>query len=347
MALSYVINRWESLTGAGREIDWQREFSIYGISCCTWVVLTPMMLYLCHRFRFDRGRRLPILTLHVLAGLALGAAKVAITCAGFRYIIDFEVPWWSLGSTLLGLLTYLTFLAIYSGIIYYLEYRDREIRASHLESQLARAELEVLKRQLHPHFLFNTLNTIASLNHHDVKTANRMISRLSDLLRLSLEHIAPHEVPLAKEIEFLDLYLDIEKIRFDGRLEVRMEISKEALDAYVPNLILQPIVENAVRHGIARIDSKGIIQLRGARQEDRLCIEVEDNGPGMPGDPDRTTRRVGLTNTQARLKHMYGDQAGMTIDASSNGGCIAGLVLPFHTEQVARFSGSDHEKGED
>ena len=159
--------------------------------------------------------------------------------------------------------------------------QDRALRAAHLETRLAEAQLQALQRQLHPHFLFNTLNGISALMHRDVHAADRMLVRLSDLLRMALDRRSAQEVPLSDDLEFLAKYLEIEQARFGERLSVRYDFDPETLDALVPNLLLQPLVENSVRHAIAALSEGGVIEVTSRRVGDTLELRVRDNGPGL------------------------------------------------------------------
>src|SRR5262249_40591374 len=182
-----------------------------------------------------------------------------------------------------------------------------ELKASQLEARLAQAQLQALKMQLHPHFLFNTLHAISALMRKDVEEADRMITRLSDLLRLTLENVGAQEATLRQELEILGRYLEIEQRRFGDRLQVKMEIEPETLDARAPNLILQPLVENAIRHGIAPRSAPGLIEIRASRAGDKLELQVRDNGVGLPTDHREPIKEgVGLANTRARLEQLYG-----------------------------------------
>jgi len=210
-------------------------------------------------------------------------------------------------------------------------YRERESAASELKAQLAQAQLESLKVQLHPHFLFNTLHTIAGLVRSNEKVpAVNMIAGLSDLLRRALESAGEQEVPLSKELDFIKLYLDIQKVRFSDRLILRMEIAPETLDALVPNLILQPLVENAFRHGISMDESAGLIVIETYCEADELHIKVRDNGPGLQaGWQLENSEGIGLANTSERLRHLYGTEHRFDLRNGSNGGLVVAITIPF------------------
>ena len=201
-----------------------------------------------------------------------------------------------------------------------------------LSAQLAQAQLQALRTQLHPHFLFNTLNGIATLVHRDPQAADQMIARLSALLRLTLEGVGVQEVPLAKEIDFLTSYLEIEKVRFGDRLTVEMQIAPEVLGARTPYLILQPLVENAIRHGIAPRAQPGRIEIRAASENGFLVLEVRDNGPGLAGGSETLTRwGMGLSKTRSRLEKLYGEHQRFEMKNGINGGLVVSLNFPFQT----------------
>jgi LytS/YehU family sensor histidine kinase len=216
---------------------------------------------------------------------------------------------------------------------YSLKYRERELHASQLAAQLAQAELQALRMQLHPHFLFNTLHTVSALMHKDVELADDMLSRLGDLLRRTLDTAQAQEVPLQQELEFIQTYLEIEQARLGSRLHVRFETEPETLDVLVPNLILQPLVENAVRHGIAPRLEGGRLVVRARRESDRLELEVEDDGPGLPADfADRPREGLGLANTRARLAALYGPAHQFELASVPPRGLRVVLRLPFREQ---------------
>jgi len=211
---------------------------------------------------------------------------------------------------------------------YYRGLREGEARAGQLSAQLAQAQLQALKMQIHPHFLFNTLNSIAALLHKDVEAADKMIARLGDFLRLTLRRSDIQTVDLGQELEFLNCYLDIEHIRFQDRLTVDIQVEPDALDVMVPNLILQPIVENAVRHGIARQTVPGRITIRALKKNNRLIVQVEDNGPGLKIKENADSSGIGLNNTRARLQQFYGADFDFNIVNAKTSGVIVTLEIP-------------------
>lgn len=323
----------------GRAIEWKRLLAGWlGVSYI-WGILTPAVLYLAGRFPLERKRLSKSLTVHFFASLFFAVIELFFyvliaphiglgprprptfsSTFAFAFVIDFHF----------NLLTYWAILGICSAIDYYRRYRERELRASQLETRLAQAQLQVLKMQLHPHFLFNTLHAISTLMHKDVETADRMIARLSDLLRASLESAGVQEVSLKQELELLERYLEIEQTRFRDRLTVEMQIEPETLDARVPNLILQPLVENAIRHGIAPRAAPGKIEIHARRNNGTLNLEVRDNGRGLMLDGEAKLKEgLGLSNTRARLEQLYGPSHHFDLENGRDGGLIVSLSIPF------------------
>ena len=191
------------------------------------------------------------------------------------------------------MMTYWAIIGFWHATAYYRVAQDRALKASRLETRLAEAQLQALQRQLHPHFLFNTLNAISALMHRDVEAADQMLARLSDLLRIALDQRGAQEVALKDELEFLEKYLEIEQTRFGDRLVVRYDVEAETLDAQVPNLILQPLVENSVRHAVAVRIEPGLIEIRARRVGTNLELSVHDNGPGLLQDPGHARGQEG------------------------------------------------------
>jgi sensor histidine kinase YesM len=213
---------------------------------------------------------------------------------------------------------------------YYRESQARALRASQLETRLIEARLQSLQRQLQPHFLFNTLNTISALMHRDVDAADAMIARLSDLLRLSLETVGVQEVDLKQELDFLSKYLEIEQTRFRDRLTVVFDIQPDTFDVLVPNLILQPLVENAIKHGIGPRPAPGRITIRSRRTEGFLELEVQDDGVGLSAARlSDFNRGVGLANTRSRLEHLYGALHRFEFRQPPHGGLLVLMAIPL------------------
>jgi two-component system, LytTR family, sensor kinase len=226
-------------------------------------------------------------------------------------------------------------LALIVLIFHVMRYREqmraRELHQERLQAQLARAELQILKMQLQPHFLFNTLNTIYNLAPQNSRKAQLMIARLSELLRLSLEHVSTETVPLQRELEFLNSYLEVEKTRFEERLQIVFDIDPETLDAEVPNMILQPLLENSIRHGIGKKAAGGTIGITSRKAGSRLMLLVTDDGKGLSPGLSSVVRGIGLSNTRARLAQLYGQDFHFDLSPAMEG-TKATIEIPFQTK---------------
>jgi sensor histidine kinase YesM len=324
-----------------------------------WAGLAPPIFLFTRRFPLDRERWLKNSLLHILACVVLSIAHRAIYLiigwllhvAAYQNLdsipdlyssdILFNLP--------TGFMSYGTIFLVSYVIDYYRRHQEEELKISRLKTELAQAQLQVteaqlqaLKMQLHPHFLFNTLNSISALLDEDVDAADQMLARLGDLLRLTLENSGAQQVTLQEELEFLRCYLEIERVRFHDRLAVNMFIEPQTLEARVPNLILQPIVENAIRHGIVSRIAPGEIEIRANRSDGVLRLRVKDNGPGLKGDQPPAARLkegLGLTNTRARLQQMYGAAHRFEIANVPEGGLQVTIDMPFDTAVAVRELG--------
>jgi two-component system, LytTR family, sensor kinase len=282
----------------------------------TWAAFTPSIVWLSQRFRFERQGLLRALAVHLPAVVLFSLAHIAAMQAAQWWLVTSEggeFSWWSAAqrAALLNLdwemMTYWAIVGLSHSLLYYRESRDRELRASQLETRLVHSQLKTLQQQLHPHFLFNTLNAISCLMHRDVAAADRTLVRLSDLLRLTLERLDEPDVTLAEELDFLRKYLDIERTRFADRLVVRFDVAADTLDALVPTLLLQPLVENAIKHGVARKAGAGHIDVIARREHDKLWIEIRDDGVGLSEDALTALHKgIGVSTTHARLQHQFG-----------------------------------------
>ncbi|MCI0695612.1 histidine kinase [candidate division KSB1 bacterium] len=327
-------------------ISGQKVFSVQAGQWFLWIPISMMIIWLGQRFPFERKNWTSRLAVHlvasaVVAGVHVGFNSLIIVLTKpfpWRKSYEFsEVFWGRLQSIFdLDFLIYWGVLGVGLAFSYYQKYREGELQAVELQAQLAQAQLQALKMQLHPHFLFNTLNAIAALvRKNENKAATDMLAGLSDLLRLALENVGAQEVSLQRELEFLERYLEIERIRFADRLNVRMRIAPETLDARVPNLILQPLVENAIRHGVAVRATSGVIEICAERHEERLRLQIKDDGPGLP--PDKSlSNGVGLSNTMARLQRLYGSAQSLVFDNAPEGGAVVTLEIPFELASVQR-----------
>ncbi len=230
---------------------------------------------------------------------------------------------------------------------YFTLFQTRQLHASDLEARLAKTHLQLLRTQLQPHFLFNTLNTVAELVHTDPDTADQMITRLGRLLRLSLDHAGHQVVPLRQEIDFLRMYVEIEQVRFQDRLQIIWNVAPDTVDAAVPTLLWHPVLENAIRHGVTPLAGRGRIVIASQRQGDDLVLEIRDNGRGLPNG--RIPREgVGLRNIRERVQQLYGAKARFALEPALGGGTVATLRIPFTHCDAAHtpvpLSQSDLEK---
>lgn len=315
------------------DFSWAQSLAPALSSWYVWALLAPAILWLAARLPFDQGRRRRNIALLLVAGFAFALGHSYTEHLLGEWIEFF--PTRPLGRNFFvnqfhyNVVTYWMIVGAANLLEYSRRSREREVRASQLEAHLADARLQALKMQLHPHFLFNTLHAITTLMHRDVDAAERMLARLSDLLRITLDSAGSQVVTLKEELEFLEQYLEIERIRFGDRLRIEMDVDPECLDAHVPNLVLQPLVENAIRHGIAPKAGPGWIGIKSRRIDGQLELVVEDDGRGLP-DPDAPPEPgVGLSNTRARLHQLYGNDHTIEITQSSTGGALVRLTLPF------------------
>ena len=302
-----------------------------------WSLLTPLVYELSRRYTFDRASWRVSLPIHLVASVAITfASAVAIVLVDplITWTKEPQVPFFThvLARTFIDFQRYWYVLMITQAIAFYGKFQERQLVSSQLEAQLAQAQLEVLKIQLEPHFLFNTLNSIAALARHDGEAAELMTLQLADLLRSSLDGVGVHEVPLHRELTFLQKYIGIQQVRFHDRLQVETDIDPRTLDTLVPNLILQPIVENAIRHGIGPRRGPGLIHIATWRDRDDVWMEIRDNGVGLArGRGSMPREGVGLRNTRERLQQLYNDDHAMVLEDAPGGGCNVKIRVPYRT----------------
>jgi signal transduction histidine kinase len=315
-AVSSVL-AWQFTLALGRSLAYWQSLVILNASYWyVWALFTPGIVWLSQHFRFERhglwrafAVHLPAVALFAFAHIAAmsGVQLWLATLAGKPFWWWQDVKRSTLENFDWEMITYWAIVGLSHAVLYYRESRDREVRTAQLETKLVEAQLAALQQQLRPHFLFNTLHAISALMHRDVEAADRTLMHLSDLLRMTLDNIGRHEVPLKAELEFLSKYLHIEQTRFADRLAVRFDIQAGALDALVPNLILQPLVENAIKHGVARKSGPGHIQITARRDGGKLWMEVRDDGVGLSEDGWRTLHKgIGVTTTRERLLRLFG-----------------------------------------
>jgi two-component system, LytTR family, sensor kinase len=297
-----------------------------------WAGLTPVVLWLTRDALLAKGQWTRTLGIYALTGVGFFLASGVLEWAlGIATGVAAESRFWF---TLLSecletrLLAFFAMVTLGWSARYFALYRTRHLHASDLEARLTKTHLQVLKMQLQPHFLFNTLNTIAELVHTEPEAADQMITRLGRLLRLSLDHASHQVVPLRQESDFLRVYLDIEQVRFQDRLQVVWDLAPDTLDAAVPTLLWQPVLENAIRHGVTPLAGRGRIVIASRRDGEDLVLEIRDNGQGLP--PGGVPREgVGLRNIRERVEQLYGPRARFSLSPALGGGTAATLRLPF------------------
>jgi two-component system LytT family sensor kinase len=307
----------------------------------SWACLTPAILYLARRAPFiDRKSWKFALAIHVPGVFVITAAHVILTVTSqtvIVWLVGQEQRSWTTEAQRMyfnnfdwEMMTYWAIIGLSHALRYHNEAQDRALRESQLETHLVEAQLQALQRQLQPHFLFNTLNTITALMHRDINAADDMIAKLSDLLRISLHNVGVQEVTLKQELDFLSKYLEIEQTRFRDRLTVVFDVQPDTLDALVPNLVLQPLVENSIKHGIGPRPTPGQIEIRSKRVGSMLELEIKDNGVGLSAA--RLTdfnRGIGLGNTRSRLQHLYGSSHRFEFRQPPGGGLSVLIAIPL------------------
>ena len=320
----------------GQPISWQQALFFELPGWYIWALLAPAIVYLSSRVRFDRDHWGFALIFHLTASALFSILQLTLEIAvtrslqpmtagatGFVQSLRFVLE---TGSHF-NLIAYWGVLAATYALGYYRHNQERDMRALQLEARLAQTRLQVLEMELQPHFLFNTLNTVSALVHKDPDTAERMIARLGDLLRLTLHKSDQQEVSLQEELELLDRYLDIEQTRFRGRLQVTLAVEPQTLQARVPRLLLQPLVENAIKHGMSKSTEGGSINVSARRDADRLQLRVADNGPGL--GPADHKRGIGLYNTRERLQQLYAGEHRIAFVHPPEGGLAVEVDIPF------------------
>jgi signal transduction histidine kinase len=305
-----------------------------------WAILVPVILWMARRYRFGRQNWKRAAAMHALGVLGCTFTHAAVwTTARVIIMKSFDgrtVDWWMSFRELSFLqfdwemMTYWAIVGLSHALDFHRESQDRELASAQLETRLAEAQLQALQRQLHPHFLFNTLHTISALMHRDTEAADAMLARLSDLLRLTLDRVGTQQVALKDELDFVQKYLHIEQTRFADRLQVSTAIEPDTLDASVPNLVLQPLVENALRHGIGPKVGGGTVEIIARRLGETLQLAVRDNGAGLSTDAmNAFNTGVGVSNTRSRLQHLYPGRHRFDFETPPGGGLAVTIELPY------------------
>jgi two-component system, LytTR family, sensor kinase len=327
----------------GRRANWVIEGALELVWWYVWAAYTPLVMGLAKRFPLTGPRVLLRIAIHTITSLMV--APVASVTQYFlslvllrfvfhitgpnvhRFLSSFGVGVLFMSFT--GILTYWLVVGLYQSMHFYQVAMERQTIAAQLETQLSHAELENLKSQLHPHFLFNSLHAIGVLMQEDVDAAGRLLVRLGDLLRMALER-RENEITLQSELEFVGKYLEIEQTRFHDRLKVHMDIPPDLLGVYVPSLALQPLVENAIKHGISVDSTASRLEIAAKLHDGRVWLCVRDDGPG-PAPASLLRFGVGLTNVQSRLKQLYGDESSLELTGGNGRGCEAIITIPLRS----------------
>ncbi|GLQ91944.1 histidine kinase [Dyella acidisoli] len=334
IALSYALSAGLSSISEGHPPNWSRMLTWNFTDFYLWMVSVPVVAWLGRQSAGQGWRRFA--AVHVPASLTLALLHVAVhlsiywTLCGpgrapvttFPAFVRMEFAF----NYHFALLIYWVILVVLRGLDSQRRLRDERLRNAQLASQLAQSQLRTLRVQLQPHFLFNTLNAISALALADPMQARLMIARLSDLLRLTLEERHALEVPLSRELELLSCYLDIQQVRFQDRLSTHMDVAMDTVHAAVPSMILQPLVENALRHGLLDKPESGQLQIVSRREGSELYLRVDDDGLGLP---EGMSEGLGLGNTRARLQVLFGGAASVALARKAEGGTRVELRFPF------------------
>ena len=298
-----------------------------------WAVLAPLVFRLAERYPIAAPPRWRALAAHL--ALSAGVTLIAIVAGAVVSTMfepsgfDEQLRQFAAQHIAIGVLTYWALIAIRQALHYQAEKARRDIEANRLAAELAQSRLQVLKTQLQPHFLFNTLHAIVTLLDEDTVGAEDMLLRLSNLLRAFLEDYDGQEIPLRRELDLLDLYLGIQRTRFKDRLTTQVYVAPDTLDAAVPSLLLQPVVENAIRHGIGQRVGSDCIEIETRREGDSLCIDVRNRNSTLENEGEAAGHGIGLSNTRLRLKELYGDEAQIRLDMTWPQGVACRIRLPF------------------
>jgi sensor histidine kinase YesM len=325
----------------GRIVPWPIALRGGMLSSFLWALATVAIFWLARRQPLEKGHLPSRIAVHIMGAVLLACARTAVMVELSQHIEwigrrEFNAAFW--GSSSINALYYALLLGIAHAVLYYRRFRERELAAERLAAGLTEARLHALKMQLQPHFLFNTLNAISALVPPEANSARRMVARLGDLLRIALEHEDTQEVTLREELAFLEPYLEIEQARLEDRLNVTMAIAPDTLELRVPHLLLQPLVENAIRHGIAPRIEPGKVEITAACSPDRrfLQLEVRDDGPGVdPVHRPRMRSGVGLSNVQSRLEQLYGRDHQFALETHPEGGAVVKISLPLRKADAA------------
>jgi len=341
LSLLFVPETYLYFLYRGDGIPWSRTLVLTFANAGIALLFLPPIVWLTRRYPIEQRTWRKALLVHIPACLVFSLSHSWLY-AGLCYASPvFHALFLRFHP---NLLTYWAIVGFTQALDYFQRYKERE-------RLLAQAELHLLKAQLQPHFLFNTLHTISAMMHEDVEGADRMVQRLSELLRLALQSVGEHEVPLRREIEFLESYLAIERVRFQEQLELKLEVDAEALGALVPSMFLQPLAENSIRHGFGANRKGGVITLQAERREGWLRLAFIDNGRGFPeSEAQLLSPGLGLSNTRRRLEQLYASAFELSFENLAPAGAVVRLEIPFRSageSAIARESMVHEDSGGD
>jgi two-component system, LytTR family, sensor kinase len=352
IALAYAATIYQLYRSTGAHMSFMSALGMQSSQVLGYALLTPFVFSLANRYPFRRMTWTTRSIWLLLGGVAFAAGHTIIrgitpyaawdpklrtwvSAIWDHQAHAFHIQW-SIYRDLFLTNVVDDVIFVYSPILllaytsaYYRHSRERESQTARLQAQLEKARLQALKSQLQPHFLFNTLNSISALMLTDVAAADRMITLLGDLLRMSLETASTQMTTLSRELEFLTCYIEIEKVRFEERLKVNFDVAADTLEASIPHLLLQPLVDNAIKHGISRLAAGGEVRISARRDHAELHVEVSDNGPGLRIHRDSPPSGVGLRITRERLETIYGDDQSLELCSLPEGGFTARISIPL------------------
>ncbi|HET8656660.1 MAG TPA: histidine kinase [Longimicrobiaceae bacterium] len=341
IALLLASSSYLSAAVEGRRKLMEHAATMSAADSYSWAVVTLVALWASRRLPIERDH----LGLHLFLTAAIGLVLVVARASAIRAIIESlqlfpprPLPQVILSFAAPNYVTFWMLVGVAHALEYAKRFRERAMRSAHLEAQLARTQVQMLKMQLHPHFLFNTLHAISTLVHHDPNAAEQTIASLSELLRSTLAHEQAQEVTVAEEMALLEPYLEIEKIRLGERLRLNIEVEPETREAFMPHFLLQPLVENSIRHGIAPRRQGGRVEIRVERAGRSLRVSVSDDGCGFPAGGNGSGGGVGLTNTRARLEQLYHGGQRFDVRSEPDAGTQVVIDLPFHLAAAAEPS---------
>jgi two-component sensor histidine kinase len=336
----FTVQSYLYRTNVGQQITFWDLYPSEVFFFLSWGLLTPLLVLAARKFRVGKTNWVSRIGVHLPLAIAVAISQ--------RFVYEFIVQnlkttperpfsWERLTNNVIGFSDYgffIYFIVIFiaHAVDYYKQLNQAQLNEAKLREELSNAQLHALKMQLQPHFLFNTLNTISVLIKDEPQKAEQMLALLSDLLRLTLQHTNNQEISLKEELKYLGLYLEIEQIRFGERLKILIDADENTLDAKIPTLILQPLVENAIKHGIGEKRGEGLIEIKAQRLNEKLKIFVKDNGNGLKVLSNSTSTGIGFANSRSRLQSLYGNDASITLSNAKDGGAEVEILIPFRIE---------------